>query len=244
MKQTTADLDWFWFSWHWTIKDPLSKTGRWKRQLNNLKKGKTIGPNNITNDLIHAARGFIYRRLALLFNQCLFESKIPDEWKITIVILLYKNGDPKDIANFRPISSPHNIYKLFTKIITNRITNTTDVIQPKEKPDFRKGFSMIDHLHVVNQLAEKCSEDKLPLPFGLTDYNISLWFCWNSWIVAFKEQDAGQVYINVLLHISIYARFYKDWRSFRLRIGVRKGGTSIPTLHCLPRTGFPKPWLV
>ena len=46
----------------------------------------------------------------------------------------------------------------FTKIITNRITNTADIIQPKEQTGFRKGFSNMDHLHVVNQLTEKCSE--------------------------------------------------------------------------------------
>lgn len=129
MKQATVDLGWFWFSWRWKIRD--SKLEVWEVEKASLsKKRKALGPGNTTTDLTHAAGGFIYRQLTQLFNQCLFESKVPDEWK-TIVILVDKEGDPKDIANFRPISSLNNISKLFIKIITNRIKDIINVIQPK-----------------------------------------------------------------------------------------------------------------
>ena len=60
-------------------------------------KGKTPGPNNVTIDLIEAAGELIYERLATLFNECLRQSKIPEKWDETIIILLHKKGDQKDI---------------------------------------------------------------------------------------------------------------------------------------------------
>ena len=76
------------------------------------KKGKAPGPDNITIDLIEAADETIYTKLAALFNECLRESKVPEEWNEAIIILLYKKGDPKNISNYRPISLLNNIYKL------------------------------------------------------------------------------------------------------------------------------------
>ena len=62
----------------------------------------------------------IYKRLTALFNEYLIrESMVPEEWNEAIIILLYKKGDLKNISNYRPIILLNNIYKLFTKVITN-----------------------------------------------------------------------------------------------------------------------------
>ena len=105
-----------------------------------------------------------------LFTNCLKKSEVPNSWN-EIIILLFKKGDPKDIANYHPISLLNNIFKLFTKIITARITRTLDENQLKEQAGFRRGFLTIDHLDVVNQLIEKCAEYKIPLVIGLVNYN-------------------------------------------------------------------------
>ena len=85
-----------------------------------IKKGKAPRPDNITIDLIEAAGETIYTRLATLFNEYLIrESMVPEEWNEAIIILLCKKGDPKNISNYRPIILSNNIFKLFTKVITN-----------------------------------------------------------------------------------------------------------------------------
>ena len=85
----------------------------------NQIKGKAPGPDNITIDLTEVEGETIYTKLAALFNEYLRESKFPKEWNEAIIILLYKKGDPKNISNYRPIILLNNIYKLFTKVITN-----------------------------------------------------------------------------------------------------------------------------
>ncbi|KAK6762090.1 hypothetical protein RB195_022983 [Necator americanus] len=76
---------------------------------------------------------------------------------------MYKKGDPHDIGNYRPICLLSVIYKLFTRVILNRIEKALDEGQPCEQAGFRKGFSTIDHLHTVSKLIEVSREYKMPL---------------------------------------------------------------------------------
>ncbi|KAK6751612.1 hypothetical protein RB195_003182 [Necator americanus] len=71
--------------------------------------------------------------LARLFTRYLSECKVPKQWKTSKTVLLYKKGDPRDIGNYRPICS---IYKLFTRVILNRIEKVVDEGQPCEQSGF------------------------------------------------------------------------------------------------------------
>ncbi|KAK6734142.1 hypothetical protein RB195_017738 [Necator americanus] len=78
-------------------------------------------------------------------------------------VLLYKKGDPHDIGNYRPICLLSVTYKLFTRVLLNRIEKVREEGQPCEQAGFRKGFSTIDHIHTVSKLIEVSREYKMPL---------------------------------------------------------------------------------
>ena len=209
-----------------------------KLAVKQTKKDKAPGPDNVTVDLIETAGELVYERLATLFNECLHQSKNPEKWDEAIIILLHKKGDQKDISNYRPISLLNNIYKLFTKIITNRITRTLGENQPREQADFRKGFSTVDHLHAVNQLIEKCVEYKIPLVVVFVDYNKAFDSIEISDVLeALQEQGIEPVYINIFKHIykqaKSFIRMHKDSKPFHLGRGVRQGDTSSPKLFTI-----------
>jgi hypothetical protein len=60
--------------------------------------------------------------LGLIFNKCLEEKKIPLSWKQSTTILIYKKGSSDVPSNFRPIALMSCIYKLFTSILSSRIS--------------------------------------------------------------------------------------------------------------------------
>ncbi len=61
--------------------------------------------------------------LGLIFKKCLEEKKIPLSWKQSTTILIYKKGSSDKPSNFRPIALMSCIYKLFTSILSSRISN-------------------------------------------------------------------------------------------------------------------------
>lgn len=60
-------------------------------------------------------------------------------------------------------------YKLFTKVIINRISESLDFKQRREQAGFRKGYSTIDHIHVINQIIEKSAEYNKPFYMSFID---------------------------------------------------------------------------
>ncbi|KIH67842.1 reverse transcriptase [Ancylostoma duodenale] len=79
-------------------------------------------------------------------------------------ILLYKSGDPADVANYRPISLLPTIYKVITKALNTRLEKTANnlAILPQEQAGFREHFSTIHHIHTLNMLQEKSHEFNIP----------------------------------------------------------------------------------
>ena len=61
------------------------------------------------------------------------------------------------------------VYKLFTRVILNRIDRTIDEGQPCEQSGFRKGFSTMDHIHTITKLIEVSREYERPLCLTFID---------------------------------------------------------------------------
>ncbi|KAK6748449.1 hypothetical protein RB195_001213 [Necator americanus] len=79
------------------------------------------GPDRIRPEHLKNLPPVLVNTLARLFTRYLSECKVPKQWKTSKTVLLYKKGDPHDIGNYRPICLMSVIYKLFTRVILNRI---------------------------------------------------------------------------------------------------------------------------
>ena len=124
----------------------------------------------------------------------------------------------------------------FYWLIGKRILyNTLDFHQPREQAGFRAGFSMIDHLHVINQLQEKAHEYNIPLCFVFVDYEKgfdSIEF--ESIFHALKNHGVDKAYLNVIKHLyheaTSVTHLHTDSKKFRLQRGVRQGDNFSPML--------------
>ncbi|KAK6744295.1 hypothetical protein RB195_011164 [Necator americanus] len=127
------------------------------------------GPDRIRPEHLKSLPSVLINTLARLFTRYLSKCKVPKQWKTSKTVLLYKKGDPHDIGNYRPICLLSVIYKLFTRVILDRIEKVLDEGQPCEQAEFRKGFSTIDHIHTVSKLIEVSREYKMPLCLTFID---------------------------------------------------------------------------
>ena len=59
--------------------------------------------------------------IAMIFQQSLDESQVPDDWRKANVVPLLKKGSKRDPANDRPISLTSQLGKVMESIIRDRI---------------------------------------------------------------------------------------------------------------------------
>ncbi|GBP25145.1 Putative uncharacterized transposon-derived protein F52C9.6 [Eumeta japonica] len=174
-------------------------------------------------------------RLTNLFNEILETETIPEDWTKSTIILLHKKGDKEDIGNYRPISLMSNIYKIFSKIILNRITNTLDEHQPKEQAGFRSKFSTIDHIHTLRQILQKYSEYNKTYYIGFVDFNKAFDTLEHDYIWdAMNRQGVQEKYIRIIKNVytasTAKVKLEYEGSEFPIKRGVRQGDPISPKI--------------
>ena len=135
-----------------------------------MKNGRATGNDHVNIETLKAGEDTISKTLAKLYTKCFSDRRIPTAWKNPKMMLRFKKGNKKDLKNYSPICLLSNIYKVLTKVLTKRLEKTLDENQPRKQAGFRSRFSTKDHIHVVNQLTEKCREYNIPLCIAFVDY--------------------------------------------------------------------------
>ena len=110
------------------------------------------------------------RTLAKLYTKCLSERRIAIAWTNAKMVIIFQKGNKKNIKNYKPICLLSNTYKVLRKVLSKRLEKTLDETQPREQAGFRIGYSTTDHIHVANQLKEKCREYNIQLCMAFVNY--------------------------------------------------------------------------
>ena len=91
-----------------------------------LKNKKSCVMDGISSEILKCCSPKIERHFALASNKCIDEGVFPHIFKIAKVVPLFKKGDKKDTANYRPFSLLSVLSKVFEKILHNRMIHITD----------------------------------------------------------------------------------------------------------------------
>ena len=100
-----------------------------ERAIKRMKRHKAQGVDGITSDIVKLGGPVVLTYLTNI-NNILKTKQIPDSWHEVKIVILFKKRDPKDIKNYRPISLLSHSYKIFTRLLQNRIERTLDENQP------------------------------------------------------------------------------------------------------------------
>ena len=96
-----------------------------KEILNAIKRIKTNqspGYDNIHPLFVKNCMHYLTAPLKILFKQTIIQGKLPDIWKIGLIVQVYKKGELKNIKNYRPISILSCIPKILDHLIYNSLS--------------------------------------------------------------------------------------------------------------------------
>ena len=201
--------------------------------ISNLKNNKAPGSDKISNEFFKLGGKLLVDTLTKLFNKILIDKKIPENWKQSDIILIFKKGERDKITNYRPISLSLTIAKIFSKILECRIKPF--IQQPREQAGFRSAFSTSDHLHVLNQLIEKCEEYGVELHLAFVDFTKAFDLLNHKFLLlALRNQGTPEIFVEIIeqMYTELKSRITTDVMGtlFKIQRGVRQGDPLSPIL--------------
>jgi hypothetical protein len=88
-----------------------------EKAICNLKTNKAPGENDITAELIKNASYELKERLHVLICKICRDKKLPDDWKVGLIVPLFKKGDKMRCENYQGITLLNVAYKILSSII-------------------------------------------------------------------------------------------------------------------------------
>jgi hypothetical protein len=114
--------------------------------IHGLNPKKSPGYDLLTTKTLQELRPIGIKYLAQLFNDILFRTYFPAQWKVSQIILILKPGKPPNaLPSYRPISLLPLVSKVFEKLLLSRLLPliATNSLIPNHQFGFRSRHSTI-----------------------------------------------------------------------------------------------------
>ena len=93
------------------------------KKLTEINVNKLCGPDGLHSYILKTLASELSISLSIILNSSLKQKQLPKEWKQANVSAIFKKGESKNPANYRPVSLTSIVCKTMKKIIRDHITN-------------------------------------------------------------------------------------------------------------------------
>ena len=209
-----------------------------KTALKKMKKGKARGPDDIPVEAWLILGNVGIRLLTKLMNNLLKGERMPDEWRKSVLIPIYKGkGDSKECGNYRSIKLMSHTMKLWERIVEARLRQ--EVVIGDQQFGFMPRRSTTDAIFGLRMLMEKWREGQKELHCVFIDLEKAydrvpreeLWEC-------MRQAGAPECYVEAIQDMYEGAR--TSVRSaagltedFEVRVGLHQGSALSPFLFAI-----------
>ena len=127
-----------------------------------MKKGKAAGPDELPIEVWKCMGKMGIKFLTRLFNRLLMGERMPEEWRRSVLIPIYKNkGDAQCCGNYRGIKLMSHTMKVWERIIEARLKDRVEI--SKQQYGFMPGKGTNDAMFALRMLMEKYREGQREL---------------------------------------------------------------------------------
>ena len=135
--------------------DQRITTSQVENNIKKLKNKKSLDPQGMSNLLLKEGGSDLIASLCMVFNSICEENTVPEQWKVTTIVSIYKNkGSKTDLNNRRGLFITNVVSKLFEKILLGKNDNQFKQSISKFQCGGVKGKSTADQVMALNAIIE------------------------------------------------------------------------------------------
>ena len=132
--------------------------------INGLKIGKAAGPTGVVSEMMKTSGGFGTRWMTDLINNIVKEGCIPDDWRKSILVPVYKGKcDPPVCCSYRPIKLLEQPMKVLGRVLEKKILCQVSI----DNMQFGKGTT--DAIFIMRQVQERHQAKKMKMYNAFVD---------------------------------------------------------------------------
>ena len=209
-----------------------------KEALKRMKGGKATGPDGIPVEVWRCLGDIAIVWLTKLFNRIFRSNKMPEEWRRSILVPIYKNkGDIQSCTNYRGIKLMSHTMKLWERVIEHRLRGMTRVTM--NQFGFMPGRSTIEAIFLIRHVMERYREQKKDLHMVFIDLekaydkiprNVMWWALDRHKVPTKYVALIKDMYNNVMTRVRTSDG---DTDDFPIKIGLHQGSALSPYLFAL-----------
>ena len=215
---------------------PFSE-GEYNKGVAALKNNKAAGRDDILVEQLKHLGPKAHKWLLTMLNICFMENKIPTIWRQSKIIAILKPGKDSSIPkNYRPISLLCHTYKLYERMILNRIAPAIEQHLIKEQAGFRSGKSCTSQLLNLTQHIEDGYEEgmitgtafvDLSAAYDTVNHRLLIQKLYNTTL----DSQLCRVIQNLLSDRRFYVELNNERSRWRIqKNGLPQGSVLSPTL--------------
>ncbi len=122
--------------------------------LKDIKPGKAAGPDGIHGMVLKNCANTLAHPLSIMFNVSYRTGCIPSEWKLALVVPVFKKDDKGSVENYRPISLTSLVMKVFERAIKVSLWSACkESLDPRQHGFFDGKSCTTQMIPFVNDLA-------------------------------------------------------------------------------------------
>jgi len=86
-----------------------------------MKSSNTADPQGFSNSFLKRLKFALAKPLSALYTHIFTSGKIPSDWRLANVTLVFKKGISSNVANYRPISQTSTVSKIFERTVKQQM---------------------------------------------------------------------------------------------------------------------------
>ncbi|KAK3543525.1 hypothetical protein QTP70_023635, partial [Hemibagrus guttatus] len=209
-----------------------------RKALKRMKSGKAVGPDDIPVEVWKCLGEAAVEFLASLFNRVLESERMPEEWRRSVLVPIFKNkGDVQSCSNYRGIKLMSHTMKLWERVVEARLRKVVEICE--QQYGFMPRKSTTDAIFALRILMEKYRDGQKELHCVFVDLEKAydrvpreeLWYC-------MRKSGVAEKYVRVVQDMYERSRTVVrcavgQTEEFNVEVGLHQGSALSPFLFAM-----------